>query len=158
MSTTLSVIVLILFVGLCFAAGYIGSTFTATAVGGWYASLSKPSWTPPNAVFGPVWSALYLLMGIAAWLVWRSAGAAAALALSLFGIQLVLNVGWSALFFGLQSPGAGFAEICLLWLAIAATTIAFSRVSAPAAYLMLPYAVWVTFAAILNFAIWRMNA
>ncbi len=125
--------VLILFVGVCFAAGYVGSTFTPKSVGGWYAGLSKPSWTPPSAVFGPVRSGLYLLMGVAAWVVWRSGGAAAALALSLFGVQLVLNVAWSAVFFGLRSPGGGFAEICLLWVMIAATTAVFWRVAAPAA-------------------------
>jgi tryptophan-rich sensory protein len=158
MRNTFSVVALVLFVGLCLGAGYLGSTFTGKSVGGWYATLNKPSWTPPNAVFGPVWSALYLLMGIAAWLVWRSNGAGAALALSLFGAQLLLNVTWSALFFGLRSPAAGFAEICLLWLAIGATTVAFWRVTPPAAYLMLPYEAWVTFAAALNLAIWRMNA
>ncbi len=158
MRSTFSPIALVLFVGLCFAAGYLGSIFTAKSVGAWYGTLSKPSWTPPSAVFGPVWSALYLLMGIAAWLVWRTNGPGTALALSLFGVQLLLNVAWSALFFGLRSPAAGFAEICVLWLAIGATTVAFWRVAPLAAYLMLPYGAWVTFAAMLNYAIWRMNA
>lgn len=157
MRNTSSLTALVLCVGLCFAAGYVGSVFTGKSVVGWYATLSKPSWTPPNAVFGPVWSALYLLMGVAAWLVWRSSGPGAALALSLFGAQLLLNVAWSAIFFGLRSPAAGFVEICVLWLAIGATTAAFWRVAPPAAFLMLPYGAWVTFATILNFAIWRMN-
>jgi tryptophan-rich sensory protein len=157
MRNTSSLTTLVVCVGLCFAAGYVGSIFTGKSVGGWYASLSKPSWTPPNAVFGPVWSALYLLMGIAAWLVWRSSAPGTALALSLFGVQLLLNVAWSALFFGLRLPAAGFAEICVLWLAIGATALAFSRVSVLAACLMLPYEAWVTFAAALNLAIWRMN-
>jgi tryptophan-rich sensory protein len=109
-------------------------------------------------VFGPVWSLLYLLMGISAWQVWRKTGfRAAAVPLGWFGVQLVLNAAWSGLFFGLQSPGAALIEIVLLWGAILATTIAFWRRSALAGWLMLPYLAWVSFAVALNLAIWNLN-
>ena len=133
--------------------------FTARSVGDWYAGLNKPSWTPPSAVFAPVWSALYVMMGVAAWLVWRRGGlTAVAVPLALFGIQLALNVAWSAIFFGLRRPGWAFVEIVALWALILATVIAFRRISPTAGYLLLPYLAWVTFAAALNLAIWRANA
>jgi translocator protein len=149
---------LAIFVAICFAAAGVGSLFTTPVIPEWYARLRKPPWTPPNWVFGPVWSALYLAMAVAAWLVWRKKGlAGAAIPMTLFFVQLVLNVGWSFLFFGLQRPGLAFAEIILLWLAILATLIAFWHVALVAGLLLLPYLLWVTFAAALNFAIWRMN-
>ncbi len=145
-------------VGVCFAAAGVGGRFTASSVGDWYAQLKKPSWTPPNWVFGPVWTALYLAMAVAAWLVWRRVGfGQAGWALGLFGVQLALNVLWSALFFGLRSPGAAFADIVALWQAIAATTIFFWRAVPLAGWLMLPYWLWVSFAAVLNLAVWQMN-
>jgi tryptophan-rich sensory protein len=145
-------------VGASFAAAAIGSLFTTPAIPGWYAGVAKPSWTPPGWLFGPVWSLLYLMMGVAAWLVWRRAGfAAAALPLALFGVQLALNALWSILFFGLQRPGLALVEIAALWAAILATTIAFFRRSAPAGFLMLPYLAWVAFAAALNASIWHLN-
>ncbi len=138
------------------AAGWVGSRFTP---GEWYASLVKPGWTPPNAVFGPVWSTLYILMGIAAWLVWRKAGfSGAPVALGLFVAQLVLNSLWSFLFFGAHQPGLAFIEIVVLWVMILATTIGFWRVTAPAGVLMVPYLCWVGFAAVLNFYLWRLNS
>jgi tryptophan-rich sensory protein len=138
------------------AAGVIGSRFTP---GAWYADLAKPAWTPPNAVFGPVWTALYVLMGVAAWLVWRRGGfSGAPVALGLFLAQLVLNALWSVLFFGLHLPGAAFAEILVLWAAILATTILFWRVQPAAGALLLPYLLWVGFAAALNLQLWRLNA
>jgi tryptophan-rich sensory protein len=153
-----TVIALAACIGASFAAAAIGSLFTAPAIPGWYAALAKPSWTPPSWLFGPVWSLLYLAMGVAAWLVWRRAGfQAAAVPLSLFAIQLLLNALWSVLFFGLQNPGAALLEIVLLWGAILATTIAFSRHSAPAGWLMLPYLAWVAFAVALNASIWHLN-
>jgi len=149
---------LVLCVGVCFAAAAVGAMFTSPNVPGWYANLDKPSWTPPSWVFGPVWSLLYLLMGISLWQVWRKTGfRAAAMPLTLFGIQLVLNMAWSGLFFGLRSPAAALVEIVLLWCAILATMTAFRQRSAPAGWLMLPYLAWVSFAAALNLAIWYLN-
>jgi len=149
---------LVLCVGVCFAAAAMGAAFTSPNVPGWYANLNKPSWTPPSWVFGPVWSLLYLLMGVSAWQVWRRTGLRAALVpLALFGIQLVLNAAWSGLFFGLRSPGVALIDIVLLWCAILVTMIAFWRRSTPAGWLMLPYLAWVSFAVALNLAIWNLN-
>jgi translocator protein len=143
----------------CFGAAGIGSMLTTPSIGGWYATLAQPAWAPPNWLFGPVWSVLYLAIAIAAWLVWRRVGfPRAASALNLFAVQLVLNVCWSAIFFGLHRPGLAFAEILLLWLAILATMVAFRSLSRAAAWLMAPYLLWVAFAAALNFSIWRLNA
>jgi tryptophan-rich sensory protein len=150
---------LVVWLAVCFGAAAIGSLFTGASVGSWYQSLKRPAWTPPNWLFGPVWTLLYAMMAVAAWLVWRRAGlAAAALPIALFALQLAFNVGWSALFFGLHRPGPAFAEIVALWALILATLLTFWRVSAPAGALLVPYLLWVTFAACLNFAIWRMNA
>lgn len=149
---------LLIWVGLSFAAGAIGSLATTPNIPEWYARLNRPAWTPPNWVFGPVWSALYLLMGIAAWLVWRRVGlAAGALPLCLFIIQLVLNTVWSLLFFGLHRPDLAFGEIIVLWLAIFTTMVTFWRVVPLGGALLLPYLLWVGFAAALNLAIWRLN-
>jgi len=146
------------FLFISFAAAGLGGLFTAPGVRDWYPLLHKPAWTPPAWVFGPVWSALYLCIAVAGFLAWRRAGLGGARwALMLFAVQLVLNVGWSAVFFGLRQPGWGFAEIVLLWLAILATTIALFRVSLASSVLFVPYLLWVTFAAGLNFAIWRLN-
>ena len=153
-----SIVGLLVWVGLSFAAGAIGSLFTGRAIPGWYAGLVKPSWNPPNWLFGPVWSALYLLMGISAWLVWRRAGlSGAALPLGLFALQLCLNAAWSIIFFGLHAPGAALVDIVLLWAAILATVLAFRPVVPVASLLLLPYLLWVTFAGFLNFALWRLN-
>ena len=143
---------------ICFAAAAIGGLVTAPQISGWYGGLSKPAWTPPDWVFGPVWTLLYLLMAISAWLVWRQAGfAGAKLPLSLFAIQLGLNSLWSVLFFGLQDPGAASIEIVLLWAAIVATLVSFWGRSRWAGALLVPYMIWVSFAMILNIAIWKMN-
>jgi tryptophan-rich sensory protein len=151
-----SVFGLIGWVLLSLAAGWVGSRFMP---GAWYAGLAKPSWNPPSWVFAPVWSTLYLLMGIAAWLVWRRAGfEGAPTALGLFVLQLVLNSLWSYLFFGLHRPGFAFIEIVVLWAAIVATLIAFWRISPPAGALLLPYLAWVSFASALNLQLWRLNA
>ncbi|MBN1459566.1 MAG: tryptophan-rich sensory protein [Armatimonadetes bacterium] len=150
---------LLLWVGLSFLAAYVGSVFTSLSVNDWYLTLEKPSWTPPGKVFGPVWSTIYLLMGVAAWLVWRRRGhAGAGLPLSLFLLQLALNAAWSALFFGLRLPGLAFAEIVVLWVLILATAVSFWRVVPVAGVLFVPYLLWVLFAAALNFSIWRLNA
>jgi translocator protein len=142
----------------CFLAAGLGSLFTMVSLGSWYAGLAKPPWNPPAWVFGPVWTVLYAMMAVAGWLVWRKGGPAGRRALRWFAVQLVLNVGWSAVFFGLQMPGLAFVEIVLLCVAIAATLKTFWRVSRPAGILLVPYLLWVSFAVVLNFAIWRLNA
>jgi tryptophan-rich sensory protein len=145
-------------VAVCFGAAGIGAAVTTPQIPTWYAELNKPSWNPPAWVFGPVWSALYLMMGIAAWLVWRERGIEKAKgALSLFAVQLALNTLWSVLFFGWQNPQAAAIEIIVLWIAIAATIMAFWKHSRVAASLLVPYLLWVSFAAVLNWTIWWMN-
>jgi len=146
-------------------AGWMALCFSAAALGGiaspgeWYRSLERPAWTPPDQVFGPVWTLLYATMAIAAWMVWRQEGLRGArLALGCFLAQLALNTMWSWLFFGWQRPGWAFVEIGFLWLAIAVTAVMFSRIRIAAGLLLLPYLTWVTFAAALNFEIWRLNA
>lgn len=152
-------VVLLAFIVICLVAASIGGALTSMSVGSWYPGLMKPRWTPPDWLFGPVWMVLYFLMAIAAWLVWRKNGWDKLRSpLALFGGQLALNVCWSGVFFGLRSPGWAFAEIVLLWIAIAATTVSFWRRSFVAALLFVPYFVWTSFAAVLNLAIWRMNA
>jgi len=151
-------LVMVASIVLCFGVAGVGSVATSRSVSTWYVALAKPSWTPPGWLFGPVWSALYLMMGVAAWLVWRRAGfSGARLALGLFAAQLVLNAAWSWLFFGFRMPGLAFGELIVLWCAIVATLAAFWRTTAPAGLLMLPYLLWTSFAACLNFAIWRLN-
>ena len=149
------ILALVVLLILCFAVAGVGGLATAPSIPNWYAGLAKPSWTPPGWVFGPVWSVLYLSMAVAAWLIWRRGDAV--VPMTLFGIQLTFNVAWSWLFFGLHSPGAAFIDIVLLWMAIAATTVVFWRRSTLAGVLFVPYLIWVSFAAVLNFAIWRLN-
>lgn len=140
---------------LCFAAAAPGAFFMP---GEWYVSLEKPAWHPPGWLFGPVWSVLYAMMAVAAWLVWKQGGfTIQRKALGLFLAQLLLNALWTPLFFGLQQPGLAFAEILLMWLAIAATLITFRPISRPAFWLLVPYLAWVTFATVLNGTLWRMN-
>ena len=145
-------------------AGWVAVTFMVAAVGGffrpgeWYAQLQKPVWNPPGWIFGPVWTALYTIMAVAAWLVWNRGGFARQwAALSLFLLQLLFNALWSPLFFGLHRPGLAFANLLLLWLALVATAIIFWRARHLAGALLLPYVAWVTFAGALNFALWRLN-
>ena len=142
------------FIVLCEAAGLAGTAFTMSAIPEWYAFLAKPEFSPPNWLFGPVWTLLYFMMGVAAWLVWRRAGA---VALKVFWLQLALNALWTPLFFGLRSPLLGFVCIAALWLAIVWTIAVFWRVSRPAAVLLLPYLAWVSFASILNLSIYMLN-
>lgn len=138
------------------SAGWIGSRFMP---GEWYASLVKPSWNPPGAVFGPVWTVLYILMGVAAWLVWKREGfSGAKIALALFIGQLVLNALWSYLFFGLRQPMWAFFEIILLWIVIVLTMVSFWRVRPAAGVLFIPYVCWVGFALVLNLQLWRLNS
>ena len=146
------------FVAASFTAAAIGGTATSRAVRDWYPTLVKPAWNPPAWLFGPVWTVLYLAMAVAAWLVWRRAGwAGARLALTLFMVQLTLNAAWSIIFFGLRNPGAAVVEVMVLWAAILGTLVLFWQVSVPAGILFIPYLAWVSFATVLNFAIWRLN-
>ena len=150
-----SIIALIGWLVLCFAAA---GTAVFVSTDGWYAALQKPSWNPPAWLFGPAWTLLYITMAVAAWLVWREGGWKAQWrTLGLFLLQWLLNALWTPLFFGLHHPGLAFAEIILLWLAIAATLVSFWRVRQVAGVLLAPYLAWVSFAAALNFTIWRLN-
>lgn len=144
--------------------GWIALTFCAALTGlfiqpaGYYAALAKPAWAPPPWIFGPVWTVLYLMMAVAAWLVWREGGWRAQRGpLTLYLVQLVLNALWTPLFFGLRNPGLAFFEIVLLGVAIVLTGRAFRPVSRLAAWMFVPYLIWVVFAAALNFSIWRLQ-
>ena len=142
----------------CQLAGGIGSVFTFPNITSWYATLNKPAFNPPNWLFAPAWTTLFILMGLALYLVWERGGwKANKLPITVFGIQLLLNILWSVLFFGLQNPLAAFVEIIFLWIAILGTIMLFYRVEKTAAYLMVPYICWVTFAALLNYSIWLLN-
>ncbi len=147
---------LIISVAIPLIAGFIGSIFTSSKIPSWYATLNKPAFNPPNWIFGPVWTTLFVLMGIALYLVWTS-GKTSNAALWFFGIQLGLNVLWSIFFFGMQSPLIAFVDIIILWFAILATIISFYSISTTASYLLVPYILWVSFATILNWKIMIMN-
>jgi tryptophan-rich sensory protein len=144
---------------ICLLTGAAGSVFTVTGPGSWYDLLTKPSFNPPNWIFGPVWTTLYILMGISLYLVlveWKK-GTDVRIAGGLFAIQLFLNFIWSYAFFGLQSPSSAFIVIVLLWVAILATIIIFFRINRIAGYLLVPYILWVSFAGILNYSIMVLN-
>lgn len=140
-------------------AGIIGAFFTTPVIPAWYASLEKSTLNPPSWLFAPVWTTLFLLMGVAAFLVWQKglAKKEVKVALAAFGAQLALNTLWSIIFFGMRSPGAALVEIVFLWVAIAATMVLFYKISKPAGLLFLPYIAWVSFAAFLNYSIWTLN-
>ncbi|MDD3285086.1 MAG: tryptophan-rich sensory protein [Patescibacteria group bacterium] len=144
---------------LSLGAGAAGSIFTSANILSWYDFLNKPFFSPPNWLFAPVWTILYILMGLALFLVWRQGWHRDEVkrGLKLFLIQLGFNVIWSYFFFGLHEPRLAFLEIIALWLAIAATIISFYRVDKRAAWLLLPYLLWVSFAAFLNYAFWQLN-
>ncbi|MBU1111881.1 MAG: TspO/MBR family protein [archaeon] len=150
---------LIISLVVCQLAGVIGSFFTVSSVSTWYLTLTKPSFNPPSWVFGPVWITLFFLMGISLYLVWNSYDKKkdTKIALSFFSAQLVLNSLWSIFFFGLRNPLLAFIEIIILWISILLTTIYFYKKSKTAAYLLIPYLCWVTFAALLNFIIFYLN-
>lgn len=140
--------------------GGISGYFTASGVEGWYAAANKPWFNPPNWIFAPVWTTLYILMGIALYLVWKNDTikiSAKQLAIIVFAVQLILNFFWSLIFFKLQQPGWAFAEIIAMWLAIIATILLFGKISSAAAWLLVPYICWVSFAAVLNYSIWKLN-
>lgn len=148
-------------IGVCEMAGLVGSIFTLSAIPTWYASLVKPAFSPPNWVFGPVWTTLYAFMGVSLYLVWVNRSSKKTpdrkKGIGLFFIQLVLNTLWSIIFFGLRSPILALIEIVVLWVVLALTVKQFSIISKLAAYLLLPYLVWVTFAGYLNYQIWLLN-
>jgi translocator protein len=143
----------------CFAAAGIGSLFTFKAVSSWYPGLRKPPYTPPNRVFGPVWTILYFLMGMAVFIIWQKGLTAPGvlLAFVLFWIQLGVNAFWSAVFFGMKSKGGGAIVIIILWLLILAAIISFFRISGWAGALLIPYILWVSIATYLNIGVWRLN-
>ena len=149
---------LVVWLGLCLGVGGLGGRWTAPEIPGWYRSLAKPSFNPPSWVFGPVWTMLYVLMACAAWIISGTVASPLRLgALALFLVQLALNLAWSWIFFHRHALGAALVEVALMWLAIGATTLVFSQSSPLAAWLMAPYWAWVSFAALLNVAVWRLN-
>ena len=154
------VVSLLLAVVLVELVGASGALFTVQGLAEWYGTLNRPALAPPNGVFGPVWTALFALIGGAVWLVWRQAAAEpqkVRLALAVFVVHFATNLAWSGVFFGLQAITAGLAVILLLWLLILATMWAFDRVDRRAAVLLVPYLLWVSFAAYLNYGFWRLN-
>jgi translocator protein len=147
---------LIVWLAVCYGAAAVGAQFMP---GAWYQELAKPAWTPPSWLFAPVWTVLYGMMAVAAWIVWRQQGVAGApAALSSFVAQLLLNTLWSWLFFGTQRPDLAMLDIMALWIAILLTAGAFWGRSRVAALLLVPYLLWVSFAAALNWSIWRLNS
>ena len=155
----MDIIKLIISIVACEGAGGIGAIFTTPAIPTWYAGLKKPTFTPPNSVFGPIWITLYLLMGIAVFLVWREGlgQEGVTIAFVVFWAQLVLNILWSVIFFGLKSLFGGMVMILLLWIAILINIITFFGVSPLAGWLLIPYIIWVSIAANLNVQVWKLN-
>ena len=155
MSNTLRAIISI---GVCLVVGAVSGLFTADAIPTWFTTIQKPSWNPPNWLFGPVWTTLYVLMGIAFFLVWRSPNSAdKSRAMLIFALQLVLNFFWSFIFFKQQNISGAFIEILFMLAAIVVTIVLFSKVNRTAAWLLAPYLAWVSFASFLNFTIWQLN-
>lgn len=150
-----SIFALFAFVALSFATAATGAIFRP---GTWYRQLDKPGWRPTDRLFAPVWTVLYALIALSGWMVWRETGmVGAAIPLTIYAVQLLLNAAWTPIFFGLHRPGMALAEIVLLWASILATIVLFQRVSLAAAVLLGPYLAWVSFATALNFSIWRRN-
>ncbi|MDO8583172.1 MAG: TspO/MBR family protein [bacterium] len=148
---------LIFSVGICLLVGFGGSIFTASAIPTWYATLNKPVFSPPNYLFAPVWTTLYILMGLSLYLVWVSKSKLKSHAMNLFWIQLTLNFSWSLVFFGLHNPVLAFVDILALWVFIFLTIKAFLPISKNSGYLLYPYLAWVSFATVLNFSILLLN-
>ena len=147
---------------ICLSAGWIGSIFTSSSVNAWYKTINKPSFNPPNWAFAPVWTMLFILMGAALFLVWSFEKNQDKIhlkknALFVFFLQLIFNILWSSAFFGLKSPAFGLIIILILWALILITIIQFFKISKIAAWLLTPYILWVSFAALLNFTIWTLN-
>ena len=150
---------LIISISVCLLAGAVGSYFTADSIPGWYETLNKPEFNPPNWVFGPVWTFLYILMGISLFLVWKEGPGNKKVkpAMLMFWVQLALNVLWSVVFFGMKNISGGLLVIILLWISILITILRFRKISAVAGTLLVPYILWVTFASVLNFFFYRLN-
>jgi len=142
----------------CQSAGLLGGIFTAKSIKTWYVTLNKPSFNPPGWIFGPVWTALYLMMGVSLYIIWKKAVETdVRLAIAVFIVQLALNALWSYLFFGIHNPRIAFFEVLFLWLFILICIIIFFPVSHTASYLLIPYLLWVSFASFLNYTIWKLN-
>jgi translocator protein len=150
---------LIISIAIPVAIGAISGFFTVTGVESWYQTINKPSWNPPSWIFAPVWTSLYVMMGIGLYLVWKSDSSEVLkkTAISLFAVQLILNFFWSFIFFNQQQPGWALVEIIAMWIFILLTIFAFAPVSKPAAWLLVPYICWVSFATVLNYTIWQLN-
>jgi len=148
---------LAVFVGINAAVSALGGWATSASVGTWYQTLAKPAFNPPDWIFAPVWSALYLMIAIAGWRAWRRGGTEARLALAVYAVQLVLNLSWSFVFFGARLIGPALLVIAALLAAIVVNAALFWRLDRPAGALLVPYAAWVSFAAVLNAALWRLN-
>ncbi|MFA5183117.1 MAG: TspO/MBR family protein [Syntrophales bacterium] len=146
-------------IAVCLGAGFVGSIFTMPSIPTWYAALNKPFFNPPNWIFGPAWTLLYILMGIAAYLIWEKGWENKEVKLSLlhFAVQLGFNVAWSIVFFNYHSPWGAFIVIVILWLLILETILRFAKLSKTAAWLLLPYILWVSFASVLNLAVALLN-
>jgi translocator protein len=155
-----NLIKLVLSIALPLLIGFASSYFTITGVDSWYTTIQKPSWNPPNWIFGPVWTTLYVLMGISLFLIWKAGTSKETKrsALILFALQIIANFFWSFIFFDQHQMGLAFAEIIVLWLLILLTIFSFAKINKVAAWLLVPYISWVSFAAILNFTIWRLNS
>jgi benzodiazapine receptor len=153
------IIKLIVSISICQIAGIIGSIFTSPSIPGWYADLQKPPFNPPNWIFAPVWFLLFTLMGISLYLILKENlnDNTVKIGIAIFSFQLILNIGWSFLFFSLQNILYALFEIIILWFAILLTISQFWKINKKSSYLLIPYLLWVTFAAILNFTIWRLN-
>jgi tryptophan-rich sensory protein len=151
---------LIAWIVVSFSAAWIGSSATMPEINGWYTTIQKPSFNPPDWIFGPVWTALFALMAISAWMIWRPAGFrdGAVLPLGVFLVQLVLNTLWSILFFKQHNIGGALVDIVLLWMSIAVMIWLFYRRHRLAGLLQIPYLAWVSFASVLNYEIWRLNS
>ncbi len=155
-----NIVKLIISIAIPLAAGGLSGFFTTSEIPGWYQTITKPSWNPPSWIFGPVWTTLYIMMGIALYLVWKNETVDAGIkrtAIILFAIQMVLNFFWSLIFFKQHQIGWAFAEIIAMWIFIVLTIFAFAKVNIAAAWLLVPYICWVSFASILNYTIWKLN-
>ncbi len=155
----INILALVSCIGLCLAAGSVGSIFTSSSVDSWYSTINKPSFNPPNWIFGPVWTTLFIMMGVSLYMIWSEGTKKKEVrqAMSVFGMQFVLNILWSLFFFGLESPLLGLIDILFLWLTILLNIFLFYRISKKAGILLMPYLAWVSFAAVLNFAIFLIN-
>lgn len=151
-----SLLVLFGFLALALAVGFAGGHVTAPNIASWYNGLAKPIYSPPNWVFAPVWTSLYILMAVAAWRAWRIQGFKSR-ALALWLAQLVLNFAWSFIFFGNHAPGPAMAELIVLWVIVFFTLITFARIDKAAGWLLVPYLAWISFAGLLNYGVWQLN-